>query len=366
LWDVDASRGSTYSIVEAEPLLDVANPALAGGQRGGRRFVVLDAGIIALKEDFRKYFACYGMETSFLVMAGGEMAKSMNVVLTIAEAFQQFGLDRRNEPVVIVGGGAVLDAAGFAASVFRRGVPFIRVPTTVLSYVDASIGMKTGVNLNGRKNLLGAFAAPKAVLLDRQFFETLPLGEVASGLGEVLKLGVGCDQELFEMLEDKAESFIADRLIGAKGLILLRRAIDSMLEELRRNLFEDELRRVVDLGHTFSQPLEVKIGSEPLRHGEAVAVDLNLSAALACRRGLLSAADAARLARLTRRLQLPVAPPHVPPSAFWSSVIDRTRHRAGRQRIPLPNGIGSCVFVDDITPGELGEALHALRDVACP
>lgn len=367
-WRVHADRAKSYDIRVAEPLLDTRNEALLfGGRAPGRRFVVLDDGVPAsCRPALERYFAAHDVVAHIMVVAGGESFKDIDSVLRVVAAFDEFGLDRRNEPVIGVGGGAVLDACGLAASLYRRGVPFIRVPSTLLAYVDAAVGVKTSVNFGSRKNLIGSFEAPLAVFLDRSLLRSLPRAEVTSGLGEILKLGLGCDAGLFRTLEDGAAQFAAGRFTDTRGTLLLHRAVTVMVGELEPNIFEDDLSRAVDLGHTFSQAFELRAGRQAARHGEAVALDLKLSAVIAYRRGMLSESALIRLARLTQQLGLPTVIPDIDPEALWHSVIDRTRHRGGRQRVPLPVAIGSCRFVDDLTPDEVAASLEVLHGLWRP
>lgn len=362
-WRVSADSEQFYEIAVAEPLLGDGNDALVRhGWTPGRRFVILDSGLPGEWRDrFAAYFAKRGVEATFMVVAGGERCKTMETATAILQELQQFGLDRRNEPIIVVGGGAVLDVAGFAASVYRRGVPFIRVPTTLLAYVDASVGIKTGINFSAGKNLVGSFYAPELVLLDRTFLESLPPREIASGLGEVLKLALGCDPELFELLDAYADQQWDAGFRGELGMRILDRSITVMLEQLQNNMYERDLCRAVDLGHTFSQAFEIH-SAEEVRHGEAVALDLNLSAIIAAGRGLLSEDDVRRLTDLTARLGLPTEVPHLDPERVWQSLVERTQHRGGRHRTPIPCQIGKCVFLDDLTRDEVLSAFTALRD----
>ena len=363
-WRVSADRRQNYDVLVTEPLLAEFNDALLlGGSVPGRRFVVIDSGVpVAWRMKIRTYFTSHGVGIKIMEMPGGEAFKNTDSVLRLIKAFDDFELGRRNEPVIVIGGGAVLDTACLAASLYRRGIPYIRVPSTLLAYVDASIGIKTGVNFGSGKNLIGAFSAPLSVLLDRAFLRSLPHREISSGLGEILKLGLACDSELFAALEEDGERLRSSRFSDENGLPLLARAVSVMLGELESNMFEDNLYRAVDLGHTFSQPLELLAGPAAMRHGEAVALDLNLSAAIAHRRGLFDASTLHRLALLTKRLGLPTKFPDIEPELLWHSVTERTRHRGGRQRIPLPTRIGGYTFVDDLRPGEVSESLSALRE----
>jgi 3-dehydroquinate synthetase len=361
-WPVTACSVAPYEIRVCEPLLAEGNRALTEyGHVPGRRFVILDSAVAPSWQDrLLSYFRAHGIQPTFMVVPGGEQCKNLETVGAIIHRLRQFGLDRRNEPVILVGGGAVLDTGGFAASIYRRGVPFIRVPTTLLAYVDASVGIKTGVNVGTAKNLVGAFHPPALVLLDREFFSSLSPRDIASGLGEILKLGLGCDEDLFDMLDAAADTFATTRLRDAAGFTILARSIEVMLDELRPNIFERELCRRVDLGHTFSQAFEMSSLADPLLHGEAVALDLNLSALISVRRGLLSEKESARLANLTDELGLPGVPPAMQPPAVWDSLTERTQHRAGRQRAPLPLRIGECTSVDDLREDEVVDAFREL------
>jgi 3-dehydroquinate synthase len=363
-WQIDATFEKSYQIRAAGPFLRADNPSLVEiGDKPGRRFVLLDDGVPKLCEErLRRYFDAHGIESRIITVAGGEACKNLDTVASIVDELWRFGLDRRNEPIIIIGGGALLDTGGFAASMYRRGVPYIRVPTTLLAYVDASVGIKTGVNFDKSKNLVGSFYEPRLVILDNEFFHSLPDREIASGLGELLKLGLGCDGELFEMLEASADSIYSTRLCDQAGSEILARSITTMLTQLRPNLLESELCRAVDLGHTFSQAFEMSGGVGSVRHGEAVAMDLILSATISIRRDLFDEDDLDRLLKVTWRFGLPTMAPDVLPESVWESLVERTQHRGGRQRTPLPYRIGECVFVDDLTPKEIFGAMAAVRN----
>lgn len=361
-WKVPADVQRSYELRMVEPLLAPSQTALGElGNLPGRRVVVLDDGAAAFWEaPLRECLAGIGIEAEIVLVPGGEAAKSLDVAKGMLERFHQFGVDRRAEPILIVGGGAVLDVGGFAASIYRRGVPYIRVPTTLLAYVDASVGVKTGVNFCQGKNLVGNFAPPVQVLLDRRFLTTVSPEEIASGAGELIKLAVGCDAALFVALEELAAAGSPDFAAGEREQAILHRTIETTLGELSWNLYEAELCRALDLGHTFSQAFEMADGADGMRHGEAVFLDVCLSALLAVRRNLLPAADAGRIARVGAQLGLPGRIPGVGLDQLWASLQERSQHRGGQQRTPLPAGLGRCVFVDDLNRAELAAAYERL------
>merc|ERR1711904_342938 len=161
----------------------------------------------------KTYFETRGAAYEILVLDMVEEEKSMYMVLEVAKAMKQFNIDRRSEPVIAIGGGVALDIVGLAASLFRRRPPYIRVPPTALSYVDASVGAKSGVNFEGSKNILGMYVPPAAALLDSAFFATESSRRIANALAEMSKMAIMKSSELFELLEDNAERLVADKFV---------------------------------------------------------------------------------------------------------------------------------------------------------
>ncbi|MEV6276919.1 sedoheptulose 7-phosphate cyclase [Nocardia sp. NPDC051832] len=362
-WTVTHETSLNYEISIAEPLIPQHGELLlSGGPSPGRRFIVCDSGVPeAWLDTLRGYLAERRIDSDILILDGGENCKNHETLIRIIHRMDAFGVERRNEPVIIIGGGAVMDVAALAASLYRRGVPYIKVPTTVLSYVDASVGIKAGINFNQKKNLIGVFQPPQRVLLDRTFFQTLPRREIANALGEVLKLGVGCSAELFNALESASAQAVFEDRFQSAGVGILHTAIAVTIEEIEPNILEDDLCRAVELGHTFSPPWELGDLDHRLRHGEAVALDIMLSVIISRARGLISDADARRVAHLTRRLDIVPTLPDIDVETIWASVLERTRHRAGQQRIPLPKGIGGVRFINDLEFGELEAATVELE-----
>merc|ERR1711985_96990 len=162
-------------------------------------------------ERVRAYFEARGIEHEILVLPATEEEKSMESVLTVSAAMKKFNIDRRTEPVLAIGGGVCLDIVGLAASLFRRRTPYIRVPTTALAYVDASVGAKNGRNFAGSKNRLGAYVPPCAALLDSSFFATQPHRDVANGVAEMAKMAIMKSPELYELLEEHGARLVADK-----------------------------------------------------------------------------------------------------------------------------------------------------------
>jgi 3-dehydroquinate synthase len=353
-----------YEVVNSPNLFDRENPALlsAGRIAGARRFVVVDSKVHRhYSAAIRDYFAYHRVEAKIVTFPGGEQNKTAERYLSLVRELDAFPIHRRDEPIIAIGGGVLTDEVGFVASSYRRGVPHIKVPTTLMGYVDASIGIKTGINYNGNKNRLGAFHAPQMVLLDKSFLKTLPRRHILNGICEIIKLAVIKDADLFHLLEAHGAQSVDAQFQDEQGGIVLDRAIVGMLEELQPNLFEEDLARKVDFGHTFSYGLETRHEAH-LFHGEAVLLDILVSTLIARARGLLCEEESARIFGLVQTLGIVLDMSMLDPQLLWQSLTERTYHRNGLQRVPMPRGIGNCVFLNDINMAEIESAVKALKD----
>lgn len=353
-----------YEVVNTSNLFQMQNWALlsAGRIEDSRRFVVVDANVEKVYSTaIRDYFAYHHVEAKIVTFPGGEENKTMDYYLSILRELDSFPIHRRDEPIIAIGGGVLTDVVGFVAGSYRRGVPYIKVPTTLMGYVDASIGIKTGVNFNRSKNRLGAFHPPQKVLLDKSFLKTLSRRHLLNGVCEIIKLAVIKDAGLFNLLETHGVQSVDAHFQDEAGGIILDCAISGMLEELEPNLFEEDLARKVDFGHTFSYGLETRYEAH-LYHGEAVLLDILVSSLIARGRNLLSDEETGRIFRLTDALGIQLDVSVLDPSLLWDSLTERTYHRNGLQRVPMPRGMGGCVFVNDIKMNEIELAVKNLED----
>ena len=353
-----------YDVINATNLFQPQNLALlsAGKIKNSRRFVVVDHNVEKhYSNEMRNYFAHHQVNVKIFTFPGGEENKTIEHYLAIVRELDSFPIHRRDEPIIAIGGGVLTDVTAFVASTYRRGVPHIKVPTTLMGYVDASIGIKTGINFNGNKNRLGSFQAPQTVLLDKSFLRTLPQRHILNGVCEIIKLAVIKDAKLFQMLEMFGEQSVVSHFQNEEGGLILDRAIAGMLEELQPNLFEEELARKVDFGHTFSYGLETDHEAD-LFHGEAVLLDIILSVVIAKSRGLLTEEDTSRIFELIRKLGITLDLSLLETELLWQSLEERTYHRNGLQRVPMPYGIGNCVFINDISANEIEENIKLLEE----
>lgn len=365
-WRVTYQRPIQYEILNAPGLFQPENLALLSKGRieNGRRFVVVDSNVFRhFGEAIQSYFDYHRIHTKIVTFSSGEENKTVDSYLGILYELDSFPIHRRDEPIIAIGGGVLTDVVGFIASSYRRSVPHIKVPTTLMGYVDASIGIKTGINFNGHKNRLGSFEPPRHILLDRVFLRTLPRRHLLNGVCEIIKLAIIKDLRLFHLLEVSGPASIEAHFQDDPGGEILDRAISSMLEELEPNLFEENLERKVDFGHTFSYGLETRHEAH-LLHGEAVLLDILASTLIARGRGLLSEREVERIFNLVHRLGIHLNLNLLDASLMWENLLERIEHRNGYQRVPMPNGIGNCIFLNDIQREEIEQAVRQLEQVS--
>lgn len=363
-WRVTYQRPIEYEIVNAPGLFELQNEALlsVGKIRGGRRFVVVDGNVARFYGDkIHSYFAHHEIEAKIITFPGGEENKTVDAYLGILYELDSFPIHRRDEPIIAIGGGVLTDVVGFIASSYRRSVPHIKIPTTLMGYIDASVGIKTGINFNGHKNRLGSFEPPLRVFLDRDFLKTLPRRHILNGVCEIIKLAVIKDAGLFSLLECHGAQSAAINFQDERGGEILNRAISSMLEELEPNLYEENLARKVDFGHTFSYGLETRHEAH-LLHGEAVLLDIVISTLIARGRDLLSEQETCRIFSLIDRLGIVLNTEVLDSGLMWENLLERVEHRNGYQRVPMPDSLGNCIFINDITYQEIESAVKNLND----
>lgn len=367
---VESYEKISYSLLEVDRVFAPENRELADRYADrGRCLMVVDQRVHDLYgAEAAAYFEHHGIELTAHPITIRETDKTLRTLEKIVDVFGEFGL-LRDEPVLVVGGGLVTDVAGLACATYRRSTPYIRIPTTLIGLVDASVAIKVAVNHGSAKNKLGAFHASGTVLLDFAFLETLPVEQLRNGMAELVKIAVVADLDLFERLERHGAALLADRFgrgddpeLREAGQLLARDAIRRMLELEVPNLQELDLDRVIAFGHTWSPTLELE-PSVPMLHGHAVAVDMALSTTLAARRGYLSEADRDRVLRLMSDLGLALDSRYLTPELLERGTRAITQTRAGLLRAAVPRPIGTCAFINDLEPEELTHALADHREL---
>jgi 3-dehydroquinate synthase len=359
VWNVVTELPVTFKVKITTSIFDLQNRSLleyGNSKPNSRRLVLIDSDVFYTKaKTIKKYFDYHKIDTKIISIDLSEEKKNLENLLFILDAMENFAILRRSEPLICIGGGVLLDMAGLAASLYRRGVPYIKVPTTLLSLIDASIGAKTAINHFSRRNRLGTYYAPVAAYLDKTFLKTLPEEEITSALGEIIKMAVVKNAKLFELLENGIEKQIENKFL-ADGIAdeIISISIDDMIAELEPNLWETDLKRLVDFGHSFSPLLEMKSLDDSnvrsLAHGEAVALDIIFSACLSYHRGMLSMLNLKKVVSLAKRMKLPVFHEYFCDHLLlWEALLDTTAHRNGNQNLPTPVTIGNSIFLNDVT-----------------
>lgn len=315
------------------------------------------------KEKISNYFHGYCVEATIVPVDCSEDKKDLENLMFILGHVERFNILRRDEPIIAIGGGVLMDMVGFASSIFRRGVPYIKVPTTLLGMVDAGLGAKTSINHFDRRNRLGSYFPPVATIIDKQFLKTLDPQEITYAMGEIIKIAVIKDYQLFKKIDVGMELCLESQFQCSIGNSIIERSATAMMDELTPNLWEEDLERVVDFGHTFSPIPEMKSLTDDsvptLSHGEAVALDVLFSCRLSRYRGLLKGTEYNAVADIIKRSKLPLKHPYFEdPYILWDSLLDATRHRNGNQNVPVPTRVGTSIFLNDITLEEIKGAVH--------
>jgi 3-dehydroquinate synthase len=303
-----------------------------------------------------------GYRVRRLIVPDGEASKNVAQLKKLWDELIRFGADRTT-PIVALGGGVVGDLAGFAAASYLRGVPFVQIPTTLLSMVDASIGGKVAINLPQGKNLVGAFYQPRLVWIDIATLDSLSRRQRAAGLAEVVKAAAIWDLAFFERLERDAEALLE---LQPRALIpALERACAIKAEVVSRDEREQGLRRLLNFGHTLGHAIE-RLGRfrDPL-HGEAVAIGMLFAARRSEALGLSPAGTAERIGAVIRRLGLPEdLPPH-PRGAYLEALRVDKKMASSKIHFVALRGIGSAETVkllpSEVLPPDRSRSRHRQR-----
>ena len=370
-----------YALYPTHGVFAAANPLLRdvlaeAGEAPVKALVAIDAGVLAarptlvgeIEADAAAHAGGLALAAAPLVLAGGEAAKNDPEALSrLHAAIDDVGLCRHGV-VVAVGGGAFLDLAGFAAATAHRGVRLVRVPTTVLAQNDAGVGVKNGVNAFGKKNFLGAFAPPWAIINDAAFLPLLGARDWRAGTAEAVKVALLKDPAFFAWLEARAGDLVARDLPAMAELVHRCAALHMAHIATGGDPFEAGSSRPLDLGHWAAHKLE-QLTRHALRHGEAVAIGLALDATYALLVGLLAPDAHARILALLERLGFTLWVPELEagldhpdgPDSLLAGLREFREHLGGRLTIPLIERIGHAVDVHAIDPDLVRAGVARLR-----
>ncbi|MET0438951.1 MAG: 3-dehydroquinate synthase [Devosia sp.] len=353
-----------YDILIGPNLIDDAGAILAEKFPGRRFGIVTDTEVA--KFQLPRLVASLefsGLTFSTITLPSGESTKSWEHLQTVVEGLLAAKLER-NDLVIALGGGVIGDLAGFAASITRRGMDFVQIPTSLLAQVDSSVGGKTGINSPHGKNLVGAFHQPKLVLADLSALDTLPQRQFAAGYAEVVKYGLIDDPDFFEWLEaNHAEIFAGGPARGE--------AIARCCAHKARVVIEDEkeigVRALLNLGHTFGHALEKDTGySDRLLHGEGVSIGIVLAHTFSNRLGLAPGQDSGRISQHLRKSGLPTTLADIPGTlgsteTLMAAIAQDKKVSRGALTFILTRGIGQAFIEKNVDPAKVSAFLEEMR-----
>ncbi len=362
---VTATSRVEYDIEVAEGLLERLPERLRADFPGRRMTILTDTRVWELHgAPLLEGMRAAGIAVDAVRLPEGERCKTPERYLDLVEQLHATRFDRR-ALLVNLGGGLVTDVGGFVAATYMRGVDYVNVPTTLVAQHDSAIGGKVAVNMAwGAKNFLGAFHHPRAVFCDPRALRTLSERDLSAGVAEAIKVALCGEPELLRLLEDSVAAVRA-RDPGVLGQ-LVRLAAARKAELLAPDPYEVDLRRVLNLGHTFGHALEVELGYQELLHGEAVAVGIAVATAIGLERGLCPRVDAQRILALLRAYDLP---PPVARDRLLGALrrLDDIRLvRGNRLNFVIPVGVRGVRIASEVDDAEFGGALERLAaDPSC-
>lgn len=292
-----------------------------------------------------------GIEFDLIEVTPGEENKNIDFCIGIWRMLLDFGADR-NSILVNLGGGVITDMGGFAASTFKRGIDFVQVPTTLLSQVDASIGGKTGIDMDNVKNIIGTFTQPKAVFIHTPFLATLDERELRSGYAEVIKHGLIYDASLFEKLQTIAPADLSPQIIY--------RSVEIKNEVVLIDPYEKGLRKILNYGHTIGHAVEsysLKNDKNPLLHGEAIAIGFICEAYLSAKKNGLTQSELSVVVKAIKNIY----PAYKLDDASYPDLLEimknDKKNNAGQISFSLLQEIGKCSFDIFCSEEEIIESL---------
>jgi 3-dehydroquinate synthase len=351
----------SYDVIVGEGLIDQAGGRIAPLTQRRRCAVVTDETVAGLHgQRLVGSLEGAGLTATLIAIPPGESQKSFAGLESLSARLLDLELDR-GDLIVALGGGVVGDLAGFAASIYKRGIDFVQIPTTLLAQVDSSVGGKTAIDAPQGKNLIGAFHQPRLVLADLGVLSTLPDREMACGYAEVIKYGMLADAAFFDWLELEGAAVLA------REPNALAHAVARSVEIKAKIVAEDEreggARALLNLGHTFGHALETESGfGEALLHGEAVAAGCALAFRFSAAQGLCSAEDAARATAAIDAAGLPSRLDQITGHPFSAArllahMAQDKKAEGGRITLILARRIGEAFVAKGADPGAIGDFL---------
>ncbi len=287
------------------------------------------------------------INSATILVGDSEKSKSEKVAFKVLHKIASFD-NKKGIFVIALGGGVVGDLSGFVSSIYKRGIPFLQIPTTFLAQVDSSIGGKTAIDLDVAKNLVGSFYQPKAVITDINFLKTLPRRQVLNGLGEVIKYGIIKDKDLFYFIENRFKEILKLDIKVLEYIVFTAASIKAKYVE------KDEfdalgIRAELNLGHTIGHAVEAAIGfNNRYNHGEAVSFGIVIATEISKELGLIKEEDSSRIISLIKNMGLPTVVRGLSLDKIIKTTYYDKKIVKGVNRFILPTGIGKAKVVKDV------------------
>lgn len=334
----------------------LADASLLSAHLPGKRAAIVTNTTVAplYLEKLQRTLQITGVESVPVILPDGEAYKNTETLNIIYDALLTHRCERKT-PLIALGGGVIGDMTGFAAATYLRGVPFIQIPTTLLSQVDSSVGGKTGINHPLGKNMIGAFYQPKIVLADIETLDTLPDKELSAGLAEIIKYGLIRDLPFLLWLEQNMDRLLARDKEALQYAVL--RSCENKAEVVAADERESGERALLNLGHTFGHAIESGMGYGVWLHGEAVAAGTVMAADLSQRMGWLSVADVSRIRALLERAELPVVSPDLGIAKYLEYMGHDKKVEGGKLRFVLLKKLGKAELVGDVSQALLEKTI---------
>jgi shikimate kinase / 3-dehydroquinate synthase len=346
---------ATYPVIVAEGAFEHIGDACRDAGLKGRAFLISDQAVgplFAKRAEQSLRNADY--EVAIFLIPPGEEAKTLRTVETVYDFLLEHRVERADF-VVSLGGGVVTDLAGYAAATCLRGIDFVHVPTSLLAMADAAIGGKTGVDHPRGKNMIGAFAQPRAVVIDPLLLKTLPERHLRNGWAELLKHGLILDERLVRDLE--FESRNGPPMMSAE---LIARSVAIKADVVSDDEREAGRRTLLNYGHTIGHAIEQVTGYSTYLHGEAISVGMRVAGLISVELGLLNADDFARQQALLERFGLPDSAPGLSVDAVLNATLSDKKVRSGSVRWVLLEGIGNAITHDSVPDDVVRRAVETV------
>ena len=353
--DIPVKLGEkSYNIFIENELIGLI-PTILKKEVSPKNFIIISQDII-LKNYGKKLLDDFNnndLKCEIITISNSENAKSLNEYQKVIKQLFDFKCDR-SSVVLALGGGVVGDLAGFVASTFMRGIKYYQIPTTLLSMVDSSIGGKTGINTKQGKNLIGSYHQPRAVFIDPCLLKSLPIEEVYSGLGEIVKYGCINNIEFFEKINDWLDDINNFPFTEA-----ISESCKIKAKIVSKDEMENGLRRILNFGHTIGHALEAHIGYNQIRHGEAISYGMLCAGWISNQNDFLNLDEYEKLVRIIKKLPLPKIP-KISKDDLLPYILKDKKNEKDKLNFIVLNRLGNAITTDKINHNKIVESFKLL------